>query len=61
VEALLNNRVTELVMSSEFTKRKKFKLKKIERLIYVRNIDTNRIHYMLWQPPDTRSNDLTNE
>ena len=44
MEALLNNGVTELVMSSEFTRRKGFKLKKIERVIYVRNIDTNRTH-----------------
>jgi len=31
-------------MSSEFTRRKGFKPKKIERLIYVRNIDTNRTY-----------------
>ena len=34
VEALLDNRATELVMSSEFAKKQKFKLKKIENLIY---------------------------
>jgi len=35
----LNNEATDLVMSSEFTRKKSFKLKKIERLIYVRNVD----------------------
>ena len=39
VEALLNSRVTELVMSSEFTRKQEFKLKKIENPIYVRNVD----------------------
>jgi len=28
-----------LVMSSEFARRKRFKLKKIERLIYIRNVN----------------------
>jgi len=28
-----------LVMSSEFTKKQKFELKKIERSIYIRNVD----------------------
>ena len=32
---------TEVVMSLEFARRQGFKLKKIERLIYVRNIDEN--------------------
>jgi len=39
VEVLLDSRATGLVMSSEFAKKQWFKLKKIERLIYVRNID----------------------
>ena len=30
----------ELVMSSEFARKQGFKLKKIERLIYVRNINS---------------------
>jgi len=36
---LLDSDITELVMSSEFTKKQGFKLKKIEKLIYVRNVD----------------------
>ena len=39
VEALLDNRATWLVMSSEFVRKQRFKLQKIKRLIYVRNID----------------------
>jgi len=39
VEALLDSRATELVMSSEFTKKQRFKLKKMERPIYVRNVN----------------------
>ena len=39
VEILLNSRVISLVISSEFAKKQKFKLKKIERLIYMRNIN----------------------
>ena len=39
VEALLDSGATELVMSSEFVKKQGFKLKKLERLMYVRNID----------------------
>ena len=38
VEVLLDSRATELVMSLEFTRKQKFKLKKIERQIYVRNM-----------------------
>ena len=41
VEALLDSSATRLVMSSEFTKKQGFKLKKIERPIYVRNIDSS--------------------
>ena len=39
VETLLDSRAIELVMSSEFAKKQEFKLKKIERLIYVRNVN----------------------
>ena len=39
VEILLDSRATGLVMSSEFAQKKRFKLKKIERPIYVRNVD----------------------
>jgi len=39
VEALLDSGTTELVMSSEFAQKQGFKLKKIERPIYVRNMD----------------------
>ena len=39
VKALLDSRATELVMSSEFSRKQGFKLKKIERSIYVRNVD----------------------
>ena len=35
----MDNGVTGLVMSSEFTKKQGFKLKKLERLINVRNVD----------------------
>ena len=34
VEALLNSRVTGLVISLEFARKQGFKLKKIEKLIY---------------------------
>jgi len=39
VEALLDSRATGLVMSSEFVRKQRFKLKKIEKPIYVRNVD----------------------
>jgi len=39
VEALLDNSAMGLVMSLEFTKKQGFKLKKLDRLMYVRNID----------------------
>ena len=39
VEALLNSGVIGLVMSSEFAKRQGFKLNKIEKPIYVRNVN----------------------
>jgi len=39
VKTLLDSRATELVMSSKFARKQRFKLKKIERPIYVRNIN----------------------
>jgi len=39
VEALLDSRVTGLVMSSEFTKKQEFKLKKLERPVNMKNVD----------------------
>jgi len=39
VEALLNSSVTGLVISLKFARKKRFKLKKLERPIYVRNVD----------------------
>ena len=39
MEVLLNSRVMGLVMSLEFTRKQRFKSKRIERLIYMRNID----------------------
>ena len=36
---LLDSRATELVISSEFARKQWFKLKKIKRPIYVRNVD----------------------
>ena len=41
VEALLDNRATGLVMSSEFARKQGFKLKKINRPIYIRNINSS--------------------
>ena len=35
----MDSGTTRLVMSSEFARKQRFKLKKIERLIYVRNVD----------------------
>ena len=40
VEVLLDSSVTGLIMSSEFTRKNKFKKKKLERLIYVRNMNS---------------------
>ena len=40
VEALLDSNATGLVMSSEFTRKQGFKLKKIERPIYIININS---------------------
>ena len=39
VEALLDSGVTGLVISSEFARKKGFKLKKLEKLMQVRNMD----------------------
>ena len=39
VEVLLDSSATGLVMSSEFARKKGFKLKKLERLMQVRNVD----------------------
>jgi len=39
VEVLLDSSITRLVMSLKFAKKQEFKLKKIKRLIYIRNMD----------------------
>jgi len=39
VEALLDNSVTVSVISSKFMRKNKFKKKRLERLMYMRNID----------------------
>ena len=39
VEVLLDSGATGLVMSSKFAKKQGFKLKKLERLMWVRNMD----------------------
>jgi len=39
VEALLDSSTTGLVMSLEFARKQEFRLKKINRSIYIRNID----------------------
>ena len=39
VEALLDSGATGLIMSSEFARKQGFKLKKLERLMQVRNVD----------------------
>ena len=40
VEALLDSSTTGLVMSSEFARKQGFKLKKLDRPMYVRNVDS---------------------
>ena len=40
VEVLLDSSATGLVISLKFAKKQRFKLKKIKRLIYVRNINS---------------------
>ena len=39
MEALLDSGATRLVMSSEFARKQGFKLKKLDRPMYVRNMD----------------------
>ena len=39
VEVLLDSGATRLVMSSELAEKQEFKLKKLERLMHVRNMD----------------------
>ena len=39
MEVLLDSEVTGLVISSEFAKKNKFKKKKLERPIYIRNVN----------------------
>ena len=39
MEALLDSGATELVISSEFARKQGFKLKKIEKSIYIRNMN----------------------
>jgi len=39
VEALLDSSTTGLVMSSEFVRKQGFKLKKLDRPMYIRNVD----------------------
>ena len=39
VEILLDSKVADLVISLEFTRKQGFKLKKIEKPIYMRNVD----------------------
>ena len=39
VEVLLDSSIIGLVKISEFAKKQRFKLKKIERSIYIRNVD----------------------
>ena len=41
VEALLDSGATGLVMSSEFTRKQRFKLKKLERPMHIRNVDVS--------------------
>ena len=40
VEVLLDNRTIRLVISSEFVRKQKFKLKKTKRFIYIYNINS---------------------
>ena len=41
VKRLLDSSTTGLVLSSEFVRKQEFKLKKIKRQIYIRNIDSS--------------------
>jgi len=40
VEMLLDSRMTELVISLEFARKNKFRKKKLDRLIYMRNVNS---------------------
>jgi len=40
MEALLDSKAIGLVMSSDFARKQWFKLKRIERLIYIRNMNS---------------------
>ena len=39
VETLLDSGATGLIMSSEFARKQRFKLKRIDKLIFIRNVD----------------------
>jgi len=39
IEALLDSDMTELVISLEFVRNNKFKMRRLERSIYIRNVD----------------------
>ena len=39
IEALLDSGVMELVMSEEFARKHRFKRTKLEKLVYIRNVD----------------------
>jgi len=39
VEVLLDSSVIGLVMSSEFARKQRFKLKELDRSMYIRNVD----------------------
>ena len=41
VEVLLNSSAIRLAISLEFTRKQRFKLKKIERPIYIRNVNSS--------------------
>jgi len=41
MEVLLDSGATGLVMSSEFARKQGFKLKRLERLMHVRNVDSS--------------------
>ena len=41
VKVLLNSSTTKLVISLEFVKKQGFKLKKLDRPTYVRNVDSS--------------------
>jgi len=45
IEALLDSRTMGLVMNEEFARRHKFRRTKLEKLVYVRNVDGT-LNYM---------------